>query len=525
MRRRRKMKKVNSERRISANKVHQWLREWDKVKFDDDQYRRKPEPFFYLFSLSADELKALSGIYRRPTEDGLLREDNLNIQRRHNKVRSNQIRKFVQDGYPLSEISEKQKKLKKYDDLRKPGWLPTAIVINILREDDKRQDKTVDRNDLVFINHIDASKAEVILPKSFTGSKWMPSGIHPIEVIDGQHRLWAFEGSEIDGKFELPVVAFYGLDISWQAYLFWAINIKPKRINASLDFDLYPLLRTEDWLEKFEGPKVYRETRAQEITEALWSYSESAWYRRIDMLGEQRQTMVSQAAWINSLLSTYIKSWEGRTSGGIGGLYGAPVGRDELVLPWTRAQQAAFIIHLWNVLADVIKKSQHHWAEELRKEEQKSFFDEGKDKAFAGSSSLLNTDQGVRGVLYISNDIAYVLSEIGELPLHSWQYENIDETDSESSTISESNLRGALESLASEKMLNDFIYKLADHLSSFDWRSASSKTLSDDEKTAKLVFRGSGGYRELRRQLLNHLTKYEDNISSAATIVYKRLGF
>ena len=34
----------------------------------------------------------------------------------------------------------------------------------------------------------------------------------PIEIIDGQHRLLAFEESAGLEGFELPVVAFYGLD-------------------------------------------------------------------------------------------------------------------------------------------------------------------------------------------------------------------------------------------------------------------------------------------------------------------------
>ena len=47
-------------------------------------------------------------------------------------------------------------------------------------------------------------------------------------VVDGQHRLWAFDPSE-NLDFEIPVVAYHGLDVSWQAYLFWVINIKPKK--------------------------------------------------------------------------------------------------------------------------------------------------------------------------------------------------------------------------------------------------------------------------------------------------------
>ena len=520
------MKKSDQPYTVHAIKVHQWLNIWDKVSFDEIQHRRKPEAFFYTFSLSAADLKALSGIYRRPTQSGLNREDNLNIQRRHNQERSLQIRRFVQDGYPLSELSERKRKSKDYNDLRKPGWLPTAIVINILRPDDIRQGQGVDPADLISILDIDDSLVSIKLPKSFTGSKWKPLQRHPIEVIDGQHRLWAFEDGEIDGKYELPVVAFYGLDISWQAYLFWAINVKPKKINASLAFDLYPLLRTEDWLEKFEGPKVYRETRSQEIIEALWSFPDSVWYQRIDMLGERGQILVSQAAWISSLLATYIKSWEGKGVRGIGGLFGAPVGKDELVLPWTRVQQSAFIMTVWNTLADKIKQSKEKWAEDLRDLRQESFLEEDHDLAFSGPSSLLNTDQGVRGVLFVSNDLAFTMSKDGNLlPLHSWFFENLDEDDSESSTISKANLSEALKSLKNERLIDNFINTMCERLAIFDWRSASAKSLGEDEKTAKLAFRGSGGYRELRRQLLKHLMGFDDEIGLAARTIYRILDF
>jgi hypothetical protein len=70
-----------------------------------------------------------------------------------------------------------------------------------------------------------------------------------------------------------------------QAYLFWTINIKPKKINPSLAFDLYPLLREQIWLESGETVHVYRESRAQELTEALWATPMSPWHRRINILG------------------------------------------------------------------------------------------------------------------------------------------------------------------------------------------------------------------------------------------------
>lgn len=509
------------ENEFLAIKVHQWLSDWHKVDFNPTQHRRKPEPYFYMFTMSANDLKALSGIYRRPTIDGYSRESDMNIQRRHNKERSLEIRRFVEMGYPLSEI-KKTKIPQDIDNLLKPGWLPTSIVVNILRPEDKRKDLSVSKEDLIVVNDIDEKTARIMMPESYKQKNWRPKSIHPIEVIDGQHRLWAFEDGLTKGNFELPVVAFYGLDISWQAYLFWVINIKPKKINPSLAFDLYPLLRTEDWLEKFEGPKIYRQTRAQELTEALWSYPKSSWYERIDMLGEHRQTMVSQAAWINSLLSTYIKFWEGRGIR-IGGLFGAPIGENDMVLGWSRTQQAAFLIYIWNLLRDTIKHSNYHWADAIRKNRQRNIF--GEDPAFSGNSSLLNTDQGVRGFLYVTNDLLYLQASRGVLSLEDWKFDEFDEADPETNAISPKLLDKALKSLLQEEKINQFVSTLISRIAEFDWRTASDESIkTDEEKMAKLVFRGSGGYRELRRQLLKHLCSEGDDISNAAEQAYKLAG-
>src|SRR5215212_1526707 len=224
---------MKKSREIDALIVHQWLRGWDAVRFNPKENRRKPEPHYYLFTLPATELKALSGIYRRTTAGGQLRSDDLGIQRRHDEDRSAQISKYVHHGYPWSELSERQRKLDEYEDLRKPGWLPTAIVINILGHGDKRRGKSPDPDDLIEVHDIDKHRAAIHLPSSFSSAQWKPKSLPPIEVIDGQHRLWAFDES-FKADFDLPVVAFYGLDISWQAYLFWSINITPKKINASL---------------------------------------------------------------------------------------------------------------------------------------------------------------------------------------------------------------------------------------------------------------------------------------------------
>jgi DGQHR domain-containing protein len=361
------------------------------------------------------------------------------------------------------------------------------------------------------------STAVIRLPDQFTGSNWEPSQLHPIEVIDGQHRLWAFEERGVNGDFELPVVAFHGLDISWQAYLFWTINIKPKRINASLAFDLYPLLRTENWLERFEGHSIYRETRAQELTEALWAHPESPWYQRINMLGETglKEAMVSQAAWIRSLMATYVKASEGKRVT-IGGLFGAPVGSSEEALPWSRAQQAAFLILMGQKIRNAINNCREPWAEALRHAQQSSLFEDEHDRAFASPYTLLNTDQGIRGILYVTNDLCYIRTQ--EFDLESWT------TDEDAGAVDEKAVSQALKSLGTQRVAR-FLDDIANSLAKYDWRTSSAPGLAEEERTLKAAFRGSGGYRELRRQLLRHLAHETGRIGEAAKEVLNVLRY
>jgi len=505
------LKKETRPLEFIALKVHQWLPEWSKVQFTPRALRRKPDASFYLFSMRATYLKALSGIFRRTTQGGAGR---LGIQRRHDTRRSDEIRRFVQYGYPWSELSESRRKSGRFENLRKPGWLPTAIVVNILKLSDQRRTQTVDPADIVELREIDAIQATVKLPHNFSSESWQPKKLHPIEVIDGQHRLWAFEDAGFAEDFELPVVAFHGLDVSWQAYLFWTINIKPKRINPSLAFDLYPLLRTEDWLERFEGPAIYRETRAQELTESLWAHPRSPWCNRINMLGDPGMGMVTQAAWVRSLMATYVKSAEGRGVV-VGGLFGAPVGKDELLLPWSGAQQAAFLMLVWQEIKQAVEGLKGGWASSLRSGSGSSP-KSGLDAAFAGEHSLLNTDQGVRGVLYITNDLCFILAD--ELKLSEWTVgESASAVDEAAATV-------ALNSLQKQAVAG-FLEDMAQGLASYDWRTASAAELSPSERTAKLVFRGSGGYRELRQQLLTHLARADGRVARIARQIRKKLGY
>ena len=404
------------QKEVPALKVRQWLKGWDNVTFTPGDHRRKPEPFFYIFSLSAVELRKLCGIARRQTAGMTPRAADMSIQRQHDVDRSTEIGRFVEYGYPWSTLSDAKRDSAEFNDLRKPGWLPTAIVINILTLEDERRTGRVDKKDIVSLR--DDGSTSLLLPYKDGVGNWKPTSLPPFEVIDGQHRLWAFNDSS-DPTFEMPVVAFYGLDISWQAYLFWTINIKPKKINPSLAFDLYPLLRAEDWLERGEGHVVYRETRSQELTEILWSYPDTPWFDKINMLGERQNPWVSQSAWVKSMIATFVKPWKARGARW-GGLFGSRMHDEDEVLGWRRAQQAAFLILAWQKLQDAVENSKENWAKALRASYPRKggYLDSREDAAFYGPHTLIATDQGVRAYLHVLNDLSYL--QASKLKLDEW---------------------------------------------------------------------------------------------------------
>lgn len=500
-------------RQVPALLVNQWLPGWEGIDFDAEEYRAKPEQHFYLVSLPARELRTLSGITRRIAKDATPRTEDLGIQRQHDPERSEEIGKFVEFGFPWSTLSAAKRESAEFNDLRKPGWLPTAIVLNILTKGAVRNGSTVADEDLATVVERDGHRW-LQLPYESWSANWSPSKLPPFEIIDGQHRLWAFDGTSQHENFQLPVVAFVGLDISWQAYLFWTINIKPKRINASLAFDLYPLLRNEDWLDRAEGHLIYRETRAQELTEILWSYPESPWYDRINMLGERQNRWVTQSAWIKSLIASFVRSWD-RRPGTSGGLFGGRSKKEGEVLGWSRAQQAAFLIFAWRSFAEAVAATKEAWADALRNPPKTSqdklpFLEDVKeddDPAFFGAYSLITTDQGVRGFLHVVNDLCYQRASV--LRLNTWV------PDDRSSANSVTAVKSSLKSLATQEFTH-FVIEIGNALASFDWRTSSSPGLDDQRRRAKLVFRGSGGYKELRTQLLEHLALKDGDLASAA---------
>ena len=509
------MRPTEDRRSLPAIKVKQWIDDWDKIDWDPDERRAEPPHWFYQFSLPAQDLRALSGVYRRTTNRTSAADD-LGIQRRHEVERSREIRRFVQYGYPWSNLRQAQRDSADFNDLRQPGWLPTAIVVNVLAPGTERNGTHINSEDVVEIRDGDDSHSCVLLPLGFGHGDWRHHSIPPIEVIDGQHRLWAFEGQSVLGDFEVPVVAFLDLDLSWQAYLFYTINIKPKRINPSIAFDLYPLLRTQEWLNKFEGPAIYRESRAQEIVDLLWSHPQSPWHRRINMLGESgsKGLTVTQSAWVRSLLASFIKRWEGHRVT-IGGLFGSALGSHGTVLPWDRLQQAAFLILMGNELKAAIRASDEAWAMALRGERTEMDADE--DTAFVGPNNLLNQDQGVRVLLQVVNDLYFVRAdELGLLELADAEEEG--ETEIEVVT-------NMTDWFGRQIAVIGFLKKITERLATFDWRSSQAPGLTESERTLKAGFRGSGGYRDLREHVLRHVAAGTGDIANAAKAVLLALTY
>ena len=503
----------NTRKEIPAIKVPQWLEEWNSIQWSSEEHRAQPEQFFYIFSMPAAELRALAGVYPRSTKKRGKSSDDLGIQRRHNEERSKEISHFIRYGYPWSSLSENKRQSQEFNNLRKPGWLPTAIIVNILKGDDERRGKTVSSQDLIEIEG-DNDKVSISLPQNWK-ERDRPTAdtLPPIEVIDGQHRLWAFDEDDGTESYHLPVVAFHGLDLSWQAYLFYTINIKPKRINASLAFDMYPLLRTEDWLQKFEGHAIYRETRAQEIVDLLWSSKESPWHRRINMLGESGmgRRMVSQAAWVRSLLASFIKSWENRRSP-IGGLFGSVMGEHSQVLPWDLAEQAAFIIYAGRKLREAVRELEKDWTNSLREEET----DSEDDQAFYGSKTLLNQDQGIRVFLFMVNDFCFLNAE-------SWELDTLGTSHVQDDPPQNGKVSQAIKNLE-KSVVGNRVAELVNEIATFDWRASDAPRLSDTDKSIKAGFRGSGGYRELRKQVLNHLENQDGKLANDAKRIIENLG-
>jgi DGQHR domain-containing protein len=502
--------------------VQQWLPEWEKIQWREGL--EKPEEGFYLGSMSLSELRKLSAVTTRDIEQRSNPNTAHGYQRAHEKNRSAKINRYIHYGYPLS--SGKGLDPDEHRSLMNPGWLPNAIIINVIPSGQYRPIKGEDiavpkELEVAISKHDDHYFLKYPSPQAIDEYRSRKNDFTPpIEIIDGQHRLYAIDhGNKFDDSYEVPVVIFNNLSLGWQAYLFWTINVEPKKINASLAFDLYPELRRQDWLEQSEAIKIYQEHRSQELTETLWSHPDSPWSGRIELHGRRVKGHVSNAAFIRSLNSSFIKKWS--HSDRIGGLFGSIANKDtnkpSRVVPWKRSQQAAFLIKIWQEILYAVKSSNAEWKLSIESNQEELI--ENLSVAFAGQHTLLATDQGVRAIHNIFNAIFQDAHE--ELSLSSWEISDIEETPSIES-VSE-----ALRSIRNHRMITGAISGIANCVvNKFDWRLSSAPNLTDDEVHYQSAYRGSSGYGIMMRKLVTIIredNKIDNAIRAAAEAVSDNL--
>jgi hypothetical protein len=182
--------------------------------------------------------------------------------------------------------------------------------------------------------------------------------------------------------------------------------------------------------------------------------------------------------------------------------------------------QVAFLIYAGRAIQRSVRSSKAEWAQNLRSVERKTLFANEFDAAFYGKHSLLATDQGVRGLLQITNDLCYTAAE--DLELLQWNWETVfaRRNAKNLAATDEGSVNLAIESLG-RTSIGKFLDDLGKILSGYDWRTSSTPGLSEDVRLKQAVFRGSSGYKELRQQLLANVAASPGTVGKVAKDVAK----
>jgi DGQHR domain-containing protein len=124
-------------------------------------------------------------------------------------------------------------------------------------------------------------------------------------VLDGQHRLAgledAVEAQSISGNFDVNVVVFVGIDIADQANVFATVNLQQTKVNKSLAYDLYDLMKSR-------SPQRV----CHNIAVTLDRDKQSPFFQRIKRLGiatlGRTSETLTQATFIEPLMSLLTKN-------------------------------------------------------------------------------------------------------------------------------------------------------------------------------------------------------------------------
>ena len=152
---------------------------------------------YYSFLIEPERLLKLSFVLHRNSAN---HDEMPTYQRLIQKSRLQKIHEFVNGG----------------------GYFPNSLIVSI---DSGKSGIQFDLAEKSF---------QVAESSSRIGKLTLPQRFHSIYVIDGQHRLYGYSGTEYAHKNTIPVVAFVDLDKSEQVKMFMDINENQKRVSKAL---------------------------------------------------------------------------------------------------------------------------------------------------------------------------------------------------------------------------------------------------------------------------------------------------
>lgn len=199
---------------------------------------------YYSFSIEPDRLLKLGFVLHRSKSIRTLPT----YQRLIKRTRLTAIRKFINNG----------------------GYFPNSIVVNI---------ESGGKN-LRF----EQSSSSLQNDNSRLGVLHLPTRYQSAYVVDGQHRLYAYSGSQYGSNNSIPVVAFVDLERSEQLRLFMEINENQKAVSKNLKHTLDADLKWDspNLNERADGVK---KQLAQELGENITS----PLYNRV-LVGEDQRS-------------------------------------------------------------------------------------------------------------------------------------------------------------------------------------------------------------------------------------------
>jgi hypothetical protein len=170
-------------------------------------------------------------------------------------------------------------------------------------------------------------------------------------------------------------------------------------------------------------------------------------------------------------------------------------------------------------------KTRASWAIALLHKYEKESVDlsesQRRELLFSGSDTQLAADQGVRGYMRILNDFLWVANDNNELDLREWDW--VRKTKQDDNTAVSEALR-QFERRCVKSMR--YVSSIAETMADFDWRLPSALDPTDPDYSVQAMYRGSSGYREIRRRMLVFIKeKGPKHISDLASQILGKLGY